>query len=174
MRVLTVGTVCLRKGLPYVAQVAEALKGQMTFRVVGPCRLLDAGLQNLRSVVEFVGSVPRSEVQVHFEWADVFLFPSLCEGTATVCYEALAAGLPVICTPNAGSVVRDGIEGFLVPVRDVPAIVDRLRKLDGDRRLLARMSEAALARREYFSMSTYAARLQEALSPFLAPRLHLS
>ncbi len=171
---LTVGTVCLRKGLPYVAQVAEALRGGMTFRVVGPCRLLDAGLQKLRPVVELAGAVPRSEVQAHFEWADVFLFPSLCEGTATVCYEALAAGLPVICTPNAGSVVRDGIEGFLVPIRDTPAIVDRLRKLDGDRPLLARMSEAALARREYFSMSTYAARLKQALSPFMVPQLRLS
>lgn len=164
LRVLTVGTVCLRKGMPYVAQAAETLRGQMTFRVVGPCRLLPAGLEKLRSVVELVGAVPRSEVRAHFQWADVFLFPSLCEGSATVCYEALAAGLPVICTPNTGSVVRDGVEGFLVPIRDVAPIVERLRQLDGDRRLLAAMSEAALARCDFFSMEAYAARLKTVLT----------
>jgi glycosyltransferase involved in cell wall biosynthesis len=167
LRVLTVGTVCLRKGMPYVAQAAEALRGQMKFRVVGPCRLLPAGLEKLRSVVELIGAVPRSEVRAHFQWADVFLFPSLCEGSATVCYEALAAGLPVICTPNTGSVVRDGVEGFLVPIRDVKFIVERLRQLDADRRLLATMSDAALARCEFFSMDAYATRLKTVLTATL-------
>ena len=169
LRVLTVGTVCLRKGLPYVAQAAEALQGRMNFRVVGPCRLQGAGLDRLRSVVELLGPVPRSEVQEHFNWADVFLFPSLCEGSATVCYEALASGLPVICTHNTGSVVRDGMEGFLVPIRDAKSIVERLQQLDGDRRLLATMSEAALARCEFFSMDNYAARLKQALTSGLRP-----
>jgi glycosyltransferase involved in cell wall biosynthesis len=171
LRVLTVGTVCLRKGMPYIAQAAEILRGQMTFRVVGPCRLLPEGLEKLRSAVELVGAVPRSEVRAHFQWADVFLFPSLCEGSATVCYEALAAGLPVICTPNTGSVVRDGVEGFLVPIREVAPIVELLRQLDGDRRLLAAMSEAALARREFFSMEAYAVRLKQALDRNLGQKL---
>ena len=47
--------------------------------------------------------------------ADVFVFPSLFEGSAVVTYEALACGLPSVVTPSAGSVVRDGAEGFLVP-----------------------------------------------------------
>jgi len=164
LRVLTVGTVCLRKGLPYVAETAETLRGEMEFRVVGPCRLLPDGLAKLRSSVELIGPVPRSEVQTHFDWADVFLFPSLCEGSATVCYEALASGLPVICTPNTGSVVRDGEDGFLVPIRDVGAIVERLQELDRDRSRLAAMSEAALARREFFTLDAYAARLRAALT----------
>jgi hypothetical protein len=42
--------------------------------------------------------------------------------------------------------------------------VERLRQLDGDRRLLATMSEAALARRDFFSMETYAQRLKQALT----------
>lgn len=164
LRVLTMGTVGLRKGLPYVAEAAEQLRGRMEFRVVGPWHLLEAGLRRLRSVVDLVGSVPRSEVQAHFDWADVFLFPSLCEGSATVCYEALASGVPVVCTHNTGSVVRDGIEGFLIPIRDVDAIVDRLRLLDSDRRLLASMAEAALDRCSFFSPDAYAERLREGLA----------
>ena len=53
--------------------------------------------------------------------ADVFVFPSLFEGSAVVTYEALACGLPSIVTPNAGSVVRDGVDGFHVPAGDVGA-----------------------------------------------------
>ena len=49
--------------------------------------------------------------------ADVFVFPSLFEGSAVVTYEALACGLPSVVTPDAGSVVRDGVEGFVVPGR---------------------------------------------------------
>jgi glycosyltransferase involved in cell wall biosynthesis len=164
LRVLTMGTVGLRKGLPYFAEAAERLCGRMEFRVVGPWDLLEPGLRRLRSVVDLVGAVPRSEVHAHFDWADVFLFPSLCEGSATVCYEALASGVPVICTHNTGSVVRDGVEGYLIPIRDVEAIVERLRCLDSDRRLLATMAEAALDRCSYFSPDAYAARLREALT----------
>lgn len=164
LRVLTVGTVGLRKGLPYVAEAAERLRGRMEFRVVGPWNLLEIGLDRLRSVVDLMGAVPRSQVQAHFDWADVFLFPSLCEGSATVCYEALASGVPVICTHNTGSVVRDSLEGFLIPIRDVDAIVDRLRLLDSDRRLLASMAEAALDRCSFFSPDAYAERLREGLA----------
>ena len=53
--------------------------------------------------------------------ADVFVFPSLFEGSAVVTYEALACGLPCVVTPEAGSVVRDGVEGLVVPSADVEA-----------------------------------------------------
>ena len=62
--------------------------------------------------IHLVGAVPRSQVVPHFEWADVFFMPSVCEGSATVTYEALMSGLPVIATPNPGSVVIDGVNGF--------------------------------------------------------------
>jgi glycosyltransferase involved in cell wall biosynthesis len=76
--------------------------------------------------------VTRQEVRRHYQWADVFVFPSLCEGSAMVTYEALAAGLPVITTPNAGSVVRDGVDGFIVPIRDAEAIAAKLDLLARD------------------------------------------
>ena len=57
------------------------------------------------------------------------MFPSLHEGSAFTVFEALASGLPVVTTPNAGSVVRDGEEGYIVPIRDVPALMDRILRL---------------------------------------------
>ena len=102
LRVLTVGTVCLRKGAPYVLEAAKRTKDIATYRMVGPIGVTPQAEATLRQHLELTGAVPRSRIIEHYRWADVFLLPSLCEGSANAIYEALATGLPVICTPNAG------------------------------------------------------------------------
>ena len=98
LRVLIVGAVGLRKGSPYVLAVARLLKGRAIFRMIGNVTVPLETARELRSHVELLGGIPRSEVMKHYAWADVFLLPSICEGSATVCYEALAAGLPAVPT----------------------------------------------------------------------------
>lgn len=164
LRVLTVGTVCLRKGLQYVARVAERLNREIDFRVVGPVAISSDAIAALQNVVELVGQVPRSEVLDHFRWADVFLLPSLCEGSATVCYEALAMGLPVICTPNTGSTVKAGLDGFIVPIREIDAIIEKLLLLNRDRKLLENMSNQAIGSANLGSMKNYMKRLSVVLN----------
>jgi glycosyltransferase involved in cell wall biosynthesis len=56
----------------------------------------------------------------------VFFLPSICEGSAMVTYEALNWKLPIITTNNAGYVVRNGVDGFLVPIRTSEYIADKL------------------------------------------------
>ena len=163
LRVLTVGTVGLRKGAPYVLAAAKQLKGRAVFRMVGSIEVTPEAQLDLRENLELTGPVPRSEITKHFNWADVFLLPSLCEGSATVTYEALAHGLPVICTSNTGSVVRDGVDGFIVPIRDSASIVNRLRHLlnhDGSRKTF---SANARLRAAEFTVSAYGTRLLAAL-----------
>ncbi len=82
-----------------------------------------------------LGFVPHAKLHEAYQSADVFVFPSLAEGGVYVIYEALAAGLPCIVSANAGSAVRDGIEGFVVPVGDVEALAARLTQLAGDEAL---------------------------------------
>jgi glycosyltransferase involved in cell wall biosynthesis len=94
-----------------------------------------------------------------YRWADVLVLPSICEGSATVIYEGLACGLPVITTPNAGSVVRDGREGFIVPIRDADAIANALEQLLRDKNLLLMMSDNALKRGREFDVTDYGKRL---------------
>jgi glycosyltransferase involved in cell wall biosynthesis len=81
-----------------------------------------------------------------------------------VTYEALGYGLPVVCTPNAGSVVRDGLEGFIVPVRDATAIAGRIEQLTQDVDLRAQMSAGAKARAAEFTVAAYGQRLLAALT----------
>ena len=167
LHVLTVGTIGLRKGAPAVYDAAKILQGRAQFRWVGGIDLLPEAAQRMRVHVDLMGSVPRAEVDAHFDWADVFLLPSLCEGSATVTYEALSRGLPVICTPNTGSVVRDSIDGFIVPVDDAIAIVERLELLVADTDRIERMSESARRRARQFTVAVYSQRLLKALAGIL-------
>ena len=163
LRVLTVGAVGIMKGAPYVLAAARSLKAKAEFRMAGALDVTPHARELLSAHVSLLGAVPRSEIYQQYAWADVFLLPSICEGSATVCYEALSHGLPVITTPNAGSVVRDGVDGFIVPIRDSAAIVDKIERLADDSDLWAAMSKNALGRAMEFTLEKYGERLLSAL-----------
>lgn len=163
LRVLTAGALGLRKGTPYVLEAAERLHGKAEFRIAGPVGIPKTPLKRLRSAVQVLGALPRSDMRAQYAWADAFLLPSACEGSAMVVYEALAAGLPVVVTPNAGSVARDGEEGFIVPQGDADAIVDRLKQLSDDEPLRRAMGEKARRRASAFTVARYGERLLAAL-----------
>ncbi|MBA4388069.1 MAG: hypothetical protein C0404_08820 [Verrucomicrobia bacterium] len=163
LKVLSVGEVGLRKGSPYVLAAARKLKGKATFRMVGLAALPDMVKKILSSELELVGPVPYSRMEVHYRWADVFLLPSLCEGSARAVYEAMSYGLPVICTHNTGSVVRNGLDGFVVAIRDSSAIVEKLEKFLSDPGVLAEMSGNVAECLEFLKVSAYGRRLLSAV-----------
>ena len=164
LRVLTVGGLGLRKGSPYVLAAAQKLQKLAVFRMVGPLGIQPEIKSLLSSYVELIGQIPRSEIIDQYNWADVFLLPSICEGSATVIYEALAAGLPIICTPNAGSVVRDDIDGFIVPIRNYEAIAKKLELLAINPELRYEMSKNARQRASQFTLDAYKQRLMAILA----------
>ncbi|MDW8293031.1 MAG: glycosyltransferase, partial [Anaerolineae bacterium] len=86
-----------------------------------------------------------------YQQADIFVFPTIEEGSALVTYEAMACGLPVITTPNAGALMQDGEEGFLIPIRDVEALAERIEGLRSNPLLRRKVGEAA--RRRAISLS---------------------
>jgi glycosyltransferase involved in cell wall biosynthesis len=164
LRVLTVGEVGLRKGSQYILEAAKKMGSRAEFRMVGQIGVRnEATRAKLAAHVRLCGPIPRAEMQAQYAWADVFLLPSLCEGSATVVYEALSAGLPAICTFNTGSVVRDGVEGYIVPIRNPGAIVERLLHLAGNPSAIAEMSANAIARAGQFSLNAYRDRLLAAI-----------
>lgn len=169
LQVLFVGAVGLRKGVPYLLEAARLLRDEpIDFRLVGALPRDRRGIANAPPNVVFTGPKTRAAVREEFERADVFLLPSLCEGSATVCYEALAAGMPVITTINAGSVVRDTQDGYIVPIRDGHAIASRLRALAQSRELLASMSECAREHSRHFSITEYGENVIHAMEALTA------
>ena len=132
LKILFVGSVELRKGIPYLLEALKILhdkKINFTCKIAGDIKIKQERVDEYKHLCEFLGRVPRSEMSRLYEWADVFVLPSICEGSAMVNYEALMYGLPVITTYNSGSVVRDLVDGFIVPIREAYPIAEALLKI---------------------------------------------
>jgi glycosyltransferase involved in cell wall biosynthesis len=86
----------------------------------------------------------QEDVSGWYQAFDTLILPSANEGTPVVVIEALASGCPVVATSVGGvpDVVREGVDGFLVPAGDVEALAERLTRLAADPELRARMGEA--------------------------------
>lgn len=137
LKLLFVGEVGLRKGVPYLLQALDLIPpGLVETKLVGSITLDRDRLARYGDSTKFLGPLPRTEMPALFRWADAFVLPSIVEGSATVTYEALLSGVPVITTPNSGSIVEDGVSGQIVPVRDCRALADSIQAYAEDRDLL--------------------------------------
>jgi glycosyltransferase involved in cell wall biosynthesis len=168
-RLLCVGRPSLLKGTHVLAEACRLLqKRRVSFecRVAGPAQV-DV-THPLFVGPAYLGQVPRSQIRGEFLNADIFVLPTLAEGFGLVHLEAMACGVPVVTTPHCGSVVRDGVDGFIVPIRDAVALADRLQQLLEDRLLRERMSAVARDRARDFTWARYGERLLTALN--LAPK----
>lgn len=162
LRVLWLGQVNLRKGFPYLVEAARRLPG-VTFDVVGPVRVSEKARRECPPNLLLRGNLPRIEVDRAYREADLFVLPTISDGFAITQLEAMAAGLPVIATPNCGEVVTDGVDGLMVPPRDGDALAQAISRLDEDRSLLASMQEAARRKVACFSLSAVQDRLMQEL-----------
>lgn len=164
-RVLFVGTADLRKGIHYLAMAAAQLQAsgrRYEFRVAGDVTD-QVRQQPVCRHLRFLGRVPRDRIHEEFQRADVFVLPSLAEGSAEVTYEALAAGVPLVVTQAAGSVAREGIEGRIIPERDPAALADAIEGVIEQRQLRTRMASAARERAREYTWEKYGERLVSAL-----------
>jgi hypothetical protein len=159
-RILFVGTVGVRKGLVYLFQALKELHGKYDFE----CTIIGGLEEQFKPVFDeyshlftYLPHVPHGELVNYYNAASVFVFPSLDEGMALVQLEALACGVPVICTPNSGgdAAVEEGKEGFVVPIRNPAAIAQKLIMLLDDPELVSKMSDNARSKAVLFSWDTY-------------------
>jgi glycosyltransferase involved in cell wall biosynthesis len=149
--VLFAGSVSLRKGVPYLLEAFQRLRHPAKrLRLVGA---LDASMKQLLhrlplENVELLGPLPRSELARWMGQSQVLVLPSIEDGFGLVMAEAMACGCPVISSTNTGGedLYSDGVEGFIVPIRDSGALADRMQRMADDTTLQRRMSAAALDR----------------------------
>jgi glycosyltransferase involved in cell wall biosynthesis len=105
--------------------------------------------------VELVGAVPRSEVRGWLERFDILLFPSTCEGSAGAVMEAMATGLPIVTTPNSGTIVRDGVDGFIRPYESPDELAACVDRLASDEKLRLEMGCSARRQAEANDIDAY-------------------
>ncbi|MHB8576328.1 MAG: glycosyltransferase family 4 protein [Dehalococcoidia bacterium] len=164
-RVLFCGQITQRKGISYLLDAFAGLaKPGAELVMLGQVIGTDQPWRG-RQGVRHVQHVPRSELPGFYASADVLVLPSLVEGFGLTALEAMACGRSVIVSENTfgHDVVREGVDGFVVPVRDAEAIAKRLAGLRDDPGRRRRMGSAARARAETFSWARYGERIIEAL-----------
>lgn len=104
-----------------------------------------------------------SSVQDHLRRSTAFVFPSECEGSAKVCYEAAACALPQITTRESGDVVVHEHNGLIVPPNDVEALAAAIERFHLHRDEIAEMGRRGRQRvLDYFTWDHYRARLLHA------------
>jgi glycosyltransferase involved in cell wall biosynthesis len=118
LRLLFAGAFNRRKGGPELAEALLALDG-VDWRLdlcgpVGPDSQAAFDRLAADSRVTCHGNLSAGALAARMAAADVFVFPTLAEGSARVLFEALAAGCYVVTTPNGGSIVADGEHGRLI------------------------------------------------------------
>jgi glycosyltransferase involved in cell wall biosynthesis len=142
MRALFLGQVNLRKGAARLFDAMLALKGEpIEFWIVGPVYVDIPGSVRALSNARIIGPVARDAVAEHYERADVFLLPTLSDAFALTQLEAQAYGLPIVASNRCGPVVKDRVNGIVLPDVNAEAIADVLRSLVASPALLQSMSD---------------------------------
>jgi glycosyltransferase involved in cell wall biosynthesis len=139
-----VGTFSFRKGAIDFVDIADAARDFVEFRFVGDI-LTEARslMRKAGTAIEFISRVPEHALPEQYAWGDLFIFPTIEDGFAAVLLQAMTSGLLILATPNcsAPDFVREGETGWIVPIRDARAFVERLQWCHTHRAELAEMAE---------------------------------
>ena len=173
--ILFAGAVGLRKGVPYLLEAFARLRHpHKRLRIAGAVQ------EDIRALlpklpmenVEMLGSLPQAELAALMSRSHVLALPSIEEGLALVQAQAMACGCPVVCSTNTGGedLFTDGVEGFIVSIRDPIALANRLQQLADDPALQRSMREAALRRvRSIGGWKEYGNRWENLLQSLVTP-----
>jgi glycosyltransferase involved in cell wall biosynthesis len=166
-RVLFCGAVSLRKGIQYLISAFQDLRlPNAELVILGP--IAHEAVPVLAKItwdrIRVLGAVREDAVREIYSDSSVLCLPSLEEGMARVVLQAMACGLPVICTRSTGcgEAVRDGIDGIIVPERDTDRLGGAISALYHDPALRSRMGSSARERAsESFSVAAYGERAHQ-------------
>jgi glycosyltransferase involved in cell wall biosynthesis len=161
LRVLFLGQVILRKGIQYLMAAARLLEPEsIHFDIVGTVGISAAAVASAPKNMTFHGRTGREQATAWYRQSHVFVLPTLSDGFAITQLEAMAHGLPVVTTPCCGKVVSDGVDGFVVPSRQVEPLARIFQHYLANPELLNQQSGAAIAKARQFTLARLAADLE--------------
>ena len=161
-RICLVGSFTLRKGFQYLLEALDELK-------LENCELIMDGGSGDRVCKKMVREYQRKiNLKVicgdpvnTYARSSLLVLPSIEDGFALVVTEAMACGLPVIITENTGAkdAVREGVDGFVVPIRDVEALKEKILFLYEHEDIRQKMGRSAAEQARRYSVENVVAEL---------------
>jgi glycosyltransferase involved in cell wall biosynthesis len=147
-RVIHCGALSIRKGVQYLLQAFHelALKDAELWLIGTHASEIEPYLKQYGGPnVQLRGTFPQAQLFEQYSQGSVFCLASIEEGFGMVISQAMACGLPAIVTPNTtgGDIVRDGVDGFVIPIRDVRALKERISWLYENQERCREMGESA-------------------------------
>lgn len=165
-----VGSFSQRKGLAYLLEALRRLKSRNIRLMLRGRGFFDRDLlQHFADVApDIVMGLPRADLVRDLHGADLFVLPSVTEGFGHVLAQAMSCGLPVVTTENTAGpdLIRNGIDGFIIRIRDVDALESTIEWAIVNRGRLPEMGAAARSRVEQFTWCRFRQGVREAFLKF--------
>jgi hypothetical protein len=127
--------------------------------------------------IKFIKKQNQERLKFFYNIADLFVLCSIEEGLAMVQAQAMACGLPVICTTNTGGseVIDDGINGYVIPIRNINILMHKIKILYNDTDKLQEMSKNAYIKaNSELSWKKYGDRMFDIYQKLLQDKLMIS
>lgn len=167
LRLLFVGTVGVRKGVPVLLEALRALPTRAVELVlIGQVEKayepqFRASCNGLQCRTTHIAGMSRSELGAYYRWAHYLVLPSLLDSFGQVVVEAMACATPVVVSDACGIPVRDGVDGWVVTAGHVESLVDLLIRLaENPTGLAARLSPAALDTARHMTWVSFRERMK--------------
>jgi len=148
-RIISTGSISVRKGSHYLLEAFKELSlPNLELIFVGSFdpdfKKIIKRYSNIKNI-KFIKKQKQELLKKFYNDSDLFVLCSVEEGLAMVQAQAMACGLPVICTTNTGGseIVDENINGHIIPIKDVQLLKDRIKNLYYDRNKLKQMSKSA-------------------------------
>lgn len=129
-RIIYVGQMSLRKGVHYLLKACHSLSLPNSELVLIGSKTpeIEPYFELYKESFTYLGTMRQDELRRHYNRASVFVICSIEEGMAMVQLQAMACGLPLICTEHTGGddLIENGKQGFVIPIRNVDALKEKI------------------------------------------------
>jgi glycosyltransferase involved in cell wall biosynthesis len=170
-RVLFAGQIGQRKGIHYLLSAWKELSlPKAELWLCGSMMDVCEAIAPFEGTYRYLGYVPHERMADIYSQIDALVLPTLLEGLSQVCLEAMARGRTVVTTPNSGleGILRDGKDGFIVPIRDVPALSEKIEFLYRNRETCVDMGLSARQTVEEYTWERYHDNIAASFTEILA------
>lgn len=171
LELLFVGECSYRKGINYLLEAVAKLEGKVNLTIIGGYQRILNLYKKYKDCdnINFLGRINHTNLPSYYSKADVFILPSLSEGLSLVGLEAMACGLPLLCSENCGvnDLVIEGVNGWILDEISTDSIFAKLLYVLANRKNINQMGINARHVAEKNNWERYTKKMQKTLNRIL-------